>query len=81
MQYTIWSGRALPLRMSAAQFHLHDFALRYPGWHTLGGTGNPRGRHKRTALSLERMGVLELARHSGEYGRDWQFRTCWRSAP
>lgn len=71
---TIYAGAAPIRRLGKHQFNMLEFALRYPGWHSLGGTGSPHGLEKRTALSLERRGVLELAKHSGDYGRDWQFR-------
>lgn len=46
---------------------------------TIGGSGHPRSPEKRTAESLERRGLLEIARHSGPYGRDWQFRLVVQS--
>lgn len=76
-KYTIWYGKPKPLRLSEPQFRMHDFAVRFPGWHSLGGTGHPRSPEKRTAESLERMGSIEIARRSGAYGRDWQFRSLW----
>jgi hypothetical protein len=76
--HTIYAG-AKPIRgLSDAQFRLAEFALKYPGWHSLGGSGHPNSPEKRTARSLERKGCLEIARHSGEAGRDWEYR--WKQS-
>lgn len=52
---------------------LLQFLQRYPNsWHTLGGSGHPNSPVKKAAKNLERRGLIEIARHGGEFGRDWQ---------
>lgn len=81
-KYLIYYGAAKPFRLSERQYNMHDFAVRFPGWHSLGGSGHPCSPEKRTAEALERMGSIELARHTGAHERDWQFRSKWvRESP
>ena len=62
---TIYAGRA-PIRgLGYRQFSMLEFALRYPGWHSLAPKGDMR-----LAESLARRKVIELSRETR------QFRFC-----
>lgn len=54
--------------------HLLAFLTAHSGWQSLGGSGHPNSPVKKAARALEKAGLIEIARHSGEYGRDWQAR-------
>lgn len=71
---TIYAGGKPIKGLGKLQYNMATFALLNPGWHSLGGSGHPNSLEKRLAKSLEKRGCLEIDRHSGEYGHDWQFR-------
>lgn len=63
---------------TATAKRLLDFLQRHQGWQTLGGSGHPNSPIKKAAKKLESQGLIEIAKHSGEYGRDWQARASER---
>lgn len=55
---TIWHGRATPARaVGRHQCRMLDFALRFPGWHTMA----PDRTTRRAAAGLARRGCIEIA--------------------